>query len=329
MSMNEAQETVHKTTVFVLVILGAVMIGIVVFFGFLSGGDAGMADVAQATATMVMFEVMPKTQLQMLAPVVLPTAVPVLGVGSMRVRTTDAMTMVFVPEGEFVMGDEDGNEFEMPVHQVYVDAFWMDKFEVTTAQFVRFLNATAVGVEDEQGLLLEEQNTIEYADGVWSVMRGFESHPVVGVSWFGANAYCVWVGGRLPTEAEWEKAARGTAGREYPWGNWDATNELMNMNVAMVGTMPVGSYPAGVSPYGVMDLAGNAWEWVQDWYDAGYYEYSPYPNPQGPQEGELKVARGGGGIDATMTLDVRSTVRWQLAPVEENPVVGFRCVQVP
>ncbi len=209
----------------------------------------------------------------------------------------DTGEMVLIPAGEFLMGssEEDVKQFliefiyrrpsrfenEQPQHVVYLDAFYIDKYEVTNAQYKRFLDETG----RMPPLYLNDE------------LYNQPDQAVMAVTWEDAAEYARWAGKRLPTEAEWEKAARGTDGRIWPWGDeWD--NTLLNANDVgavdgYVYTAPVGSYPEGVSPYGVHDMAGNVWEWTADWYDENYYEYSPEINPKGPESGEAHVARGG------------------------------------
>src|SRR5262245_30976232 len=214
--------------------------------------------------------------------------------------------MVLVPAGEFIMGSEEAAYYDIakPRHQVYLDAFYIDKYEVTNARFQQFVQATGYRTQAEReggGKIRTGAKTwADVPDATWRAPRGkgssiagLEAHPVVQVSWHDAKAYCTWAGKRLPTEAEWEKAARGTDGRLYPWGNeFDGTrvnfcdrNCPFEWKDAAVddgfrSTAPVGSYEAGKSPYGAYDMVGNVWEWVADWYDATYYRRSPARNPR-------------------------------------------------
>ena len=193
--------------------------------------------------------------------------------------------MVAIPEGLFAMGLDgmQALEDERPKHQVWLPAFFIDLYEVTTGRYASFLAAT----NREAPWLWDAVDLAQHRD-----------RPVIGVDWSDAAAYCRWKGKRLPTEAEWEKSARGMDGRLYPWGNWDPNKDLANFASGarfIYGQvlMPVQSYERGKSPFGLYHMAGNVWEWVQDWYAANYYEVSPGRNPQGPEEGQFKVLRGG------------------------------------
>jgi len=227
-----------------------------------------------------------------------PTAIPTLGVSATAIAQTDGMVQVYVPEGEFEMGsaddDPDGRDDEKPRHTVYLDAFWIDQTEVTNAMFVDFLNEE--GNQEEGGVTwLAEENwaLIEQVNGTFQPKSGFTDHPVVALSWDGANAYCTWAERRLPTEAEWEKAAGGTDGRKYPWGNDAPTCEQAQFSGCEGNTVAVGTKPAGASPYGALDMAGNVWEWISDSWDSNYYASSPGENPAGPSTNRTEVLRSG------------------------------------
>ena len=224
------------------------------------------------------------------------------------VRPADGMVMVRIPAGEFVMGDDEAAApTERPQHLVSLDAYWIDRLEVTNAQYRLCVKAGSC----------EEPRS-------WTdVNFNGDDQPAV-VPWDSADAYCTWAGARLPTEAEWEKAARGTDGRKWPWGNTFEANRA-NISGEEDGygfTAPVGSFPEDTSPYGVLDVAGNATEWVADWWDAEYYSHSPERNPAGPPAGDQKVhrapiAHAGGG-----PAKCRCTVRYPARPDEFH---GFRC----
>jgi formylglycine-generating enzyme required for sulfatase activity len=205
--------------------------------------------------------------------------------------------MVFVPAGEFLMGsaeaDSDADEDEKPQRRVYLDAYWIDKYEVTNEQYGKFL-AWIMQSKDYSKCHPDEPANRDHTPGCWtSANLNGPKQPVEGVDWWDAYAYAAWAGKRLPTEAEWEKAARGTGGWKYPWGNeWDGSK--CNTSDGGPGvTTPVGSYRGNVSPYGCHDMAGNVWEWCADWYDEGYYGTGPVRNPTGPESGSVRVLRGG------------------------------------
>jgi serine/threonine-protein kinase len=241
-----------------------------------------------------------------------------LEIGSTTVSEEDGMTLVYVPEGEFEMGSND-NDDEQPVHTVWLDAFWIDQTEVTNTMYAQCVE----GGNCEDMALNPEKS----------------SHPIVGADWANAEAYCEWAGRRLPSEAEWEKAARGTDGRTYPWGNKIPSCSLLNFNPGepCVGdTSEVGSYPAGASPYGALDMAGNAWEYVADWYDETYYGSSPDRNPVGPDSGslpsgdlpgDLRVQRGGSYFqnEEVAKSSFRSWPNYDFGGGEN----GFRCAASP
>jgi len=247
-----------------------------------------------------------------------------------QTRDIDRMEMVYVPEGAFLMGSNSGADDEKPEHIVFLDAFWIDRYEVTNAQFAAFLNAQ--GNQSEGGVIWldanDEDACITQSGGEWVPDSDYDDHPVVEESWYGAQAYCEWVGGRLPTEAEWEKAARGVDGRRYPWGEESPTCSLAQFSGCLGETVPVGSFPNGASPYGALDMAGNVWEWVADWYDENYYINSSISNPKGGLKGgSYRIHRGGSWYFKERNL--RASNRYWLYPVITSYNLGFRCVRSP
>ncbi|MBD3286430.1 SUMF1/EgtB/PvdO family nonheme iron enzyme [candidate division WOR-3 bacterium] len=260
-----------------------------------------------------------------------------------------------VPGGEFYMGDywaedEDPN----PYHKVNLDEYYISKHEVTNAQFVSFLNAIKSSITTQEcnwgGLELyylgnpifwlaqdgEWYDRITMTDEGYRVKPGFEDHPVIEVTWFGADAFCRWLGARLPTEAEWEKAARADEGGPCPWGGFDES--LLNHGQVSICcgeddgdgylyTAPVSKYPDGKSPYGCLDMAGNVWEWCSDWYDDNFYLTSPDSNPTGPEDGFSKVLRGGSWNSDEENVYVYK--RWDYAPFNRMDDLGFRPAKSP
>ena len=261
--------------------------------------------------------------------------------------------MVLIPAGEFTMGTPDGSDGladEHPERRVYLSGFFLDRFEVTNAAYFEFVQATNHRAPENAN-----PSTTLWAHGF--PIPQILTHPVLNVSWEDATAYCRWAGKRLPTEAEWEKAARGTDGRRYPWGNeWDVTRAnsasywagrtiefrsgadwdafwlrgdgarlAEERGVRGVLTMPVGSFPGSASPYGIHDLAGNAAEWVADWYDPNYYRNAPLTDPTGPSRGAIKAMRGGSWLKPAVSL--RTTDRdWGTLDTRPSGT-GFRCAK--
>jgi serine/threonine-protein kinase len=219
----------------------------------------------------------------------------------------DGAEMAFVPGGEFTMGSDHGSPDEVPAHVIHLGPFLADRHEVTVWQFARFCRETKRAMPEQP----TESN---------------DRHPVVNVAWAEARAYAEWAGKNLPTEAQWEKAARGADAREFPWGNEPLTEDRARFrNAAEEGTASVGAYPAGRSPYGCLDMVGNAWEWVADWYAEDYYGRSPPRDPIGPVEGASRVLRG--GILGETGADLRVTKRRRSRPESRFDFVGFRCVK--
>jgi formylglycine-generating enzyme required for sulfatase activity len=231
----------------------------------------------------------------------------------------DGMVMVYVPAGEFLMGsadsDSQASSNEKPQHMVYLDAYWIDQTEVTNAQYARCVAA---------GKCRPPWSTYSNTHNLYYGEQQFESYPVILVSWDDAQAYCAWVSRRLPTEAEWEKAARGPYGRIYPWGNRQPGCDLANFAGCAGNTSAVGSFPAGASPYGALDVAGNVWEWVQDWYGETYYADSPSNNPDGPSSGQYRVLRGG-SWNYNWWDTIRVAYRYFSDPDYRDFDFGFRC----
>lgn len=248
------------------------------------------------------------------------TVKPALGIGS-TMTGNDGMTMLYVPAGNFTMGSNDGGENEKPVHSVFLDAFWIDQTEVTNDMYALCVRTGDCKLPARDG---QQKRIGYYSDAQYA------NYPVVNVSWDDAQIYCSWTNRRLPFEAEWEKAARGVDERTYPPGNWAPNGDWLNFDDGRgLITTKVGSYPAGVSPYGVLDMAGNAWEWVADWYDSIYYQTSPNRNPIGPPSGDSRVLRGGawGGPEYLYVINARSAYRSKSNPLMTVDYIGFRCAQ--
>ncbi len=290
-----------------------------------------------------------------LTPSLTPTLT--LNVDSMQVSEIDGMILVYVSAGEFEMGSsadkglaacqelyepfgnvecerswyEDGE----PIHNVYLDAYYIDQREVTNTQYKKCV---------EDGACDLPWDTSSYTHVEYYRNSQFDNYPVIYVSWYDAQAYCEWAGRRLPTEAEWEKAAGGENGLFYPWGNtfdgemvnfcdsncaefnW-ASWANPNYNDGYADIAPVGSYPTAASQYGVLDMAGNVWEWVADWYDEEYYNNSPFENPKGPSSGEAHVLRGGSWREVGDF--VRTALRYTGYFEYSDNSIGFRCARSP
>jgi len=245
------------------------------------------------------------------APTVTPAAVVP---ASSKVSDQDGMTLLYVPAGEFTMGSNDGNGDEKSPHPVYLDAFYIDQTEVTNAMY-----AKCVAAGKCQAPLSPGSNTRSSYYGT----AQFANYPVIHVSWNDATAYCQWAGGDLPTEAQWEKATLVVTPRPYPWGPETPDASRLNFNQNVVDTTEVGKYPTGASFYGALDMAGNVWEWVADWYDS--YPSSPARNPTGPSSGTYRVLRGGGwNIEAAF---VRASGRIWNFPDNRGVFGGFRCAR--
>ena len=249
--------------------------------------------------------------------------------------TAVAADMVLIPAGEFTMGSNESEakdafelckkyygscqwdwfKIEMPKHKVVLDAYSIDKYEVTNAQYKACVNS---------GKCTKPSDTKWYDDA------GKANHPVVAVDWNQSSAYCKWAGKRLPTEAEWEKASRGVSGNIWPWGNkFDCKKSCNSVPPCKQNsTCAAGSFSSDVSSSGVYDMGGNVWEWVADWYDGGYYKNSPDKNPKGPGNGAYRVLRGGSWYDTvTLPVNLRGAYRINGDPAGRFVSLGFRCAQ--
>ncbi len=252
----------------------------------------------------------------------MPTAKP--GPAGDTVQGKDGAPMVLIPAGPFLMGSNEGLPNERPEHTVTLPAYYIDQYEITAGRYQKFLESARANLpptwDDE-------------------VAQSLTDLPAVGMAWADAAAYCKWAGRRLPTEAEWEKAARGTDGRRFPWGHMQPFVDIANYNRGVwvseaVTLVPVNSglegmsvrhglKQGGKSPFGLFHMAGNAAEWVADWYDREYYHHSPDTNPTGPEAGDKRIIRGGSWAD--LPTGLRVTARFSAEPDYEDRTIGFRC----
>lgn len=264
-----------------------------------------------------------------------PVATTALQVGASMIAAADGMMQLYVPAGTFLMGstpaDTDAGADEMPQREIYLDAFWIDRTEVSIAQYRRCVQAGACPPP-------LQNDAVTYEDYYGNAM--FDDYPVVWVPWAAADAYCRWAGRQLPSEAQWEKAARGTEGALFPWGNSRPSASTANtcdlmcpygwadagVDDGYAGPAPVEAFAAGISPNGALNMAGNVWEWTATFYDAAYYEAAPAENPTGPASGEEYLMRGGSWQDRAEFM--RAAGRNRETQFPENLYnVGFRCVQ--
>ena len=267
-----------------------------------------------------------------------------------RKECWDPQKEVFIPDGTFWMGCESNDTEcygdESPHHEITLSSYYIDTYEVTNEAYAVFLNDNGNDCDGSECVFANDAFIrVHESGGVWTADSGFEDHPMSVVTWYGAKALCTWSGGRLPTEAEWEKAAKGAVEHYiYPWGHtWagNAANNWENGDPWETGseplTNPVGYYDGsdhggdyqttdGSSPYGLHDMAGNVWEWVNDWYDAGYYLATPSTDPPGPSTGTHRIIRGGcwGDLASVLRTSSRS---WGDPYVDANYLNGFRCAR--
>jgi len=218
--------------------------------------------------------------------------------------------MIYVEGGSFTMGgrEEDSPDNERPSHLVQISSFYIDTYPVTNQDYREFVNC------------MDQVTPVHWQRGTYPA--GMARHPVVNVSYHDAKAYAEWMGARLPTEAEWEMAARGDDERLYPWGNRFVDGERCNSNNMVGTTLPVDEFPLGRSPYGVWDMSGNVYEWCGDYYEENYYSFSPAVNPKGPEGGQERVIRG--GFFGETRPNVRTTHRSSAQETHTRETVGFR-----
>ena len=262
-------------------------------------------------------EANPTTQPSETPPAVEPEA------GAERIWEQDSSEMVYVPSGIFLMGSDEENDQadndEFPQHEVYLDGFWIDRYEVTNQQYEMCVDVGVCDPPAEKG---------SFTRDMYYTHPEYANYPVVWVNWFDANRYCEWAGKQLPTEAQWEKAARGVDGREFPWGNEIIDETRANFGSNVGDTTEVGFYsPRGDSPYGCADMAGNVLEWVKDWYSRDYQPFlDQVENPQGASSSYLgaRVARGGSWIYPARRA--RSALRVDRVPELQEGNIGFRCI---
>ena len=299
-----------------------IITAVLMIFSLSNCGEIGnMVNPATPTTTSTATPSKTPTPSLTATPTLTPTPTP--GIGSTQVSPMDGMVMNYVPAGPFGMGstyehaDGDCRQYtrklsnydcyqdwfsnELPFHTVELDAYWIDQTEVTNSMYALCVQK---GACQPPGHNNSDTRTSYYDN------PEHKDFPVIYTSWFDAEDYCTWAGRRMPSEAEWEKTARGTTEQVYPWGDMPADETLLSFNIRDNDTNAVGKLPLGASPFGALDMAGNVWEWVADWYQAEYYAQSPINNPQGPSSGDYRVIRGGsyhnneGIVEKTSTIMV-------------------------
>jgi eukaryotic-like serine/threonine-protein kinase len=284
---------------------------------------ATLAPMDTPTPTLILFTSTPEST---------STPVPTATLVTLKISPIDGMTQLFVPAGTVKMGGLDVllENDELPAHDVTLDAFWMDQVEVINGMYGLCVQAGVC----RPPVKLNSDNRGDYFGN-----PEFQDYPVIQITWYDANAYCQWAGRRLPTEAEWERAARGDDMRTYPWGGEPPNEQNSNANNTVGDVTRVGSYADGASPFGALDMAGNVWEWVADYYNAKYYAESPTVNPTGPENGglnHLRVIRGGSFQDNFFDLRI-SNRGYEVGPDpsalpnedayygRSSVKIGFRC----
>lgn len=325
-------------------------LGLFIFLGLLLASCAGPATVGQPTSIPTVAIPLSPTQTVQeptstppeptLTPTLDATATP--SIGSSRVIEIDGMVQVYVPAGEFTMGTDDADAKksleggvaypEIPMHKVYLDGYWVDKYEVTTGQYASCVDA---GACENPHLFTSGDAELPHYRPKYFRNPEYRNYPVIWVSWYQGTGYCKWAGRRLPTEAEWEKAARGTDGRRYAWGNDPLSSTVANLcdidcplpqangeyNDGFPVTAPVGSLPDGASPYGAMDMAGNVWEWTSSLIMD--YPYNATDGREDPNVVGKRVWRGGSWTNGYWWM--RASLRYRSVDWYQNYNLGFRC----
>jgi len=297
------------------------------------GGEVFVAEPGIATAPFPPLAPFPPAASRSEEPA--PASIPEVGKAGQEKVGSDGGVYVWVPPGEFMMGADDLDYRHKPIHRVRITkGFWLSKCEITNAQYAAFLNAHGSNTEAAGKELIDLQSRdcgVETQGGHYVAKTGRGDHPVVEVSWYGAKAYCDHYGLRLPTEAQWEYAARGPEGRKYPWGDeWDKRKCCNGGNRGPGSrTFPVGSFPQGASWCGALDMAGNVSEWCADWFEKYYYDKSPATDPTGPASGRYRGLRGGSWMGNVAFNYYRSACRGNDFPVNSNFGGGFRCSRTP
>ncbi len=294
---------------------------------FASGCQAGelfgstLTPTATASLTSTPLPTITASATPTITPTITASATPTIALTPFLAEITQKdVVMLLIPAGRFTMGSDNGERNEIPPHSILLDAFYMDKYEMTNSLYKACVDAGGCSAPSESK---------SYTRPSYYGNAKFDNYPVIYVNWNQAKAYCVWRGARLPTEAEWEKAARGLNEDIYPWGNDEPDKDSANYGMNVGDTTAVGSYESGKSPFGLYDMAGNAWEWVNDWYDGKYYGYqiSQMSNPQGPSTGQVRVFRGGSWD--SFDHDLRSALRARVDPTAATFYLGFRCARSP
>ncbi len=321
---------IEQRTILGLAAVLLIFIGVAIGLGLANRSPDVQEGRIAATETLESMVVAALTEITTLTPTPRPSATPVPTPVPFVDEKTSAR-MVYVPAGLFRMGNDGADPDEAPFHRVRLDAYFIDEFEVTNSQYALCVEEGECAAPDRLGATLYQNYYRDLA---------FDDYPVIFVNWFHAEAYCTWRGARLPTEAEWERAAAYDAEQgiryDYPWGDefngemvnfCDANCPIENRDIAFDDgygdTAPVGTYPEGISPSNTLDMSGNVMEWVSDWYDSNYYRSSTDTNPQGPLEGEFKALRGGSWLSSRD--EVRASGRSSFHPTVSRANLGFRC----